>query len=80
MMMSYEGPIKFPRGIIIPKEAKLYRTIAHQKRAIQMQVPFLVETKEGWLYAPAGSYLVEGIEGELYPCDKTIFEKSYEPV
>jgi hypothetical protein len=26
----------------------------------------------------AGDYLIKGIEGELYPCDKQIFWKSYD--
>ena len=28
----------------------------------------------------AGDYLIEGIKGELYPCDKEIFKETYEKI
>lgn len=46
--------------------------------AIQMKKPFSVETLEGTMSGKAGDYLIRGINGELYPCDKKIFEKSYD--
>lgn len=47
-------------------------------RAIQINEPFEVTTMEGTLTGKIGDYLMEGIHGELYPCDRTIFEESYE--
>lgn len=38
----------------------------------------IVSTLEGEMYAPWGSYIICGVEGELYPCKKEIFEKTYE--
>lgn len=49
-------------------------------RAIQIAIPFTVKTLEGTMKGKPKDYLVEGIEGELYVCDKTIFEKSYDKV
>lgn len=46
-------------------------------KATQIDIPFKVETMEGILEGKAGDYLVEGIEGELYPCDKEVFENTY---
>ena len=41
----------------------------------------LVETREGLLSAFAGrDFIIRGVEGELYPIDKKIFEKTYEVV
>lgn len=38
-----------------------------------------IKTLEGDMFAPYGeSYVVCGIEGELYPVKKEIFEKTYE--
>ena len=38
-----------------------------------------VETLEGLMFAPHGdSYIVKGVDGELYPVRKSIFEKTYE--
>jgi hypothetical protein len=37
-----------------------------------------IQTREGTLYGyPNRDYVIEGIEGEIYPCDKTIFHKTY---
>ena len=49
-------------------------------RAIQLHYFFTVKTLEGTMKGKLGDYLIEGIEGELYVCDKEIFEKSYEKV
>ncbi len=49
-------------------------------RAVQMDVPFNVKTLEGTMSGKKGDYLVEGVEGELYICDKNIFEKTYNEV
>jgi hypothetical protein len=42
-----------------------------------MKKRFHVITKEGTMEGQVGDWLLEGIEGELYPCDNSIFEKSY---
>lgn len=47
-------------------------------RCIQMQEPFRVETMEGTLEGKAGDYLMIGIKGEMYPCEKEIFEATYD--
>ena len=46
-------------------------------RCIQMHESFKVETMEGILEGKAGDYLMVGIKGEMYPCDKDIFEETY---
>lgn len=40
-----------------------------------------IKTREGVLYAYAGKdFIIRGVEGEVYPCAKTIFEKTHKPV
>ncbi|MCR4319768.1 MAG: PGDYG domain-containing protein [Candidatus Brocadiaceae bacterium] len=40
---------------------------------------FRVKSMEGdYKQGKPGDYLMQGIEGELYICDKAIFEKSYD--
>ena len=46
-------------------------------RAVRILGEFEVRTLEGVMRGKGGDYLVEGIRGELYPCDRTIFEESY---
>ncbi|MBQ8830834.1 MAG: hypothetical protein IJ017_04500 [Oscillospiraceae bacterium] len=40
-----------------------------------------IHTLEGMMKAVAGSnYIIKGVHGELYPCEASIFEKTYEAV
>ena len=49
--------------------------IVHAK---QMTEPFKVNTLEGNKDGKTGDYLMRGIKGELYPCEKEIFELTYD--
>lgn len=47
--------------------------------AMPIHHDFRVNTLEGnYKQGKAGDYLMRGIDGELYICDKAIFEKSYD--
>lgn len=37
-----------------------------------------IGTKEGTIGCPIDSWIIEGVNGEIYPCDPVIFEKTYE--
>jgi len=39
---------------------------------------FEVHTLEGTMKGKPGDYLMVGVNGEMYPCDRAIFEKTYE--
>lgn len=47
---------------------------------VQLNFPegFEVTTMEGVMKGKPGDFLMFGVNGEKYPCDKEIFEKSYE--
>lgn len=48
-------------------------------QAKQINEPFRVDTLEGnYKQGKAGDFLMKGVEGELYICDREIFLKSYE--
>ncbi len=48
-------------------------------QAKQIEEEFRVNTLEGnYKQGKAGDYLMKGIDGELYICDKEIFEKTYD--
>lgn len=58
-------------------------------RAIKRPIPvtcvflneeFEVETMEGVMKGKKGDVLMIGINGELYPCDLTVFNKTYDIV
>ena len=46
-------------------------------QAIQIEVPFEVETLEGVMTAKAGDWLMKGPAGELYSCDAETFANTY---
>lgn len=40
----------------------------------------MIPTLEGEMKANLGDYIIQGVNGELYPCKPDIFEKTYEIV
>lgn len=41
---------------------------------------FCIETSEGNMNAKIGDYIINGVNGEFYPCKPDIFAKTYEEV
>lgn len=39
-----------------------------------------IDTLEGLMHVSDGDFIIQGIEGELYPCKPDIFAKTYELV
>jgi hypothetical protein len=48
-------------------------------KAVQIPYDFWVESLEGNHQGHAGDYLIQGVKGELYICQKDIFEETYQP-
>lgn len=48
--------------------------------AVELQERIKIKTREGVLFGEVGDFLIEGIEGEIYPCGRKIFFKTYEEV
>jgi hypothetical protein len=48
--------------------------------AVEMVEDFDVHTMEGVMSGKAGDFLIRGIKGELYPCQRGIFLASYENI
>ena len=57
---------------------KKYRKKPIVIQAVQIKHPMKIETMEGDMNGKPGDYLIIGIKGELYFCDKEIFEETYE--
>ena len=47
-----------------------YKIVAHNAGLI-------IETLEGLMNAKIGDWIIKGVEGEIYSCDESIFNKSY---
>lgn len=39
-----------------------------------------IKTLEGVMVGSGGDYIIQGVNGEVYPCKPDIFEKTYEQV
>jgi hypothetical protein len=40
----------------------------------------IIPTLEGEMRAVPGTWIIRGVQGEIYPCKADIFEQTYEPV
>lgn len=67
-------------NIPLPNDIKSYVKKPIPIKARQIREEFVVDTLEGRHTGKAGDYLIVGIRGERYPCDKSIFEESYEVI
>lgn len=62
-------------------EANENETIVVYKGMMTQEVKYVeIETIDGTMTCDVGDYIIKGIAGELYPCKKDIFEKTYEKV
>lgn len=41
---------------------------------------YMIVTLEGEMKADMGDYIIQGVQGELYPCKPHIFNATYDPV
>jgi hypothetical protein len=67
----------FKQGVIPEFEFQLATKKPIAVRCCRMAEAFEVETLEGLMKGRAGDYLMIGINGEMYPCAKEVFEQTY---
>ena len=61
-------------------EAKAYRKKPIAIKAVELKKDTQIETLEGTMTGHAGDFLIRGIKGEVYPCNREIFLETYEAV
>ena len=69
--------IKVDKNWLEKGQARLYVKKPLPIMARQINQTFWVEALEGKMQGKEGDYLISGIQGELYLCDREIFEESY---
>lgn len=52
---------------------------SHQVYFSGTPVQMLITTPEGTKRADQGDWIIKDVNGEIYPCKRYIFEKTYEP-
>lgn len=54
---------------------------AYQQQKVGIfQKGLSISTLEGTMEALKDDYIIQGVNGEIYPCKSDIFEKTYEPI
>jgi hypothetical protein len=62
-------------------EPPLWFTEAEAQGKIELQPhTAVIETLEGKMRADHGDWVIQGVEGEIYPCKPNIFKMTYENV
>ena len=61
------GPLWFVEA----EESNIIRLFGHN---------LLINTLEGEMIANIGDWIIQGVNGEIYPCKPDIFEKTYEEI
>ena len=56
------------------------KNIFSNKRERYVMMALFIQTFEGLHEASIGDYIIEGVNGEFYPCKQDIFKKTYEEV
>lgn len=57
-----------------------YRKLPVVIKALQLESEVQIETLEGTMTGNVGDYLIQGVDGEYYPCKPEIFKATYEKV
>jgi len=58
----------------------LQQGIVYFKHLGTENVQLVIKTLEGDHIASRGDYIIQGVQGELYPCKPDIFEQTYEKI
>lgn len=64
----------------IQQNLRALKSRINGKSYLDEQKELWIETLEGTHKASIGDYIIEGVNGEFYPCKPDIFEKTYEAV
>lgn len=51
-----------------------------QENPVEPPIELYIVTLEGHHHVSVGDFIIQGVNGELYPCKPDIFEKTYEAV
>jgi len=62
----------------LERNIKTYRKRPILVKAVQLAEEVWIETREGRLRGYPGDFIIQGIEGEIYPCNEGIFYQTYE--
>lgn len=76
---KWDGDFKFQDGIYY---VPIWAVIAQKEGVLffKDQGELFIKTLEGDMHVIVGDYVIQGVNGEIYPCKPDIFHKTYEIV
>lgn len=79
---KYEGDLIANDKYCVPNWAiKAYGNgTLYYKETDDSSSELFIKTLEGDMLCEVGCYIIQGVEGEIYPCRSDIFDKTYEKV
>lgn len=72
-----EGDPVFPEFLLNSKTPIRFSKVAGGPK---LRGRIFIDTFEGQMAADFGDWIIKGVEGEVYPCKPSVFEKTYEKV
>lgn len=80
---QYDGDLSDKNGYYVPNwAAKAFESgiIYYDSIGDAPPCELFIKTLEGIHHVSVDDYVIQGVNGELYPCKPEIFEKTYEAV
>lgn len=74
-VIRWDGSLDTYAKIVHPAFNKLNRHVSAEKGQ-----PIKISTLEGVHEGNIGDWIIQGVNGEIYPCKPDIFDKTYEKV
>ena len=59
------------------EEARNNETLVVEMKGGRRKSGIYIRTLEGEMHVDVGDYIIQGVNGEIYPCKPDIFEKTY---
>lgn len=77
-LMSHNGKYYVPEWAVKAHEERIlfFDSLTPGESPCEL----FVKTLEGQMHVSYGDYVIQGVNGEIYPCKPDIFEKTYEKV
>jgi len=76
---QYDGDFTYSDGTPYEAPEWIFKALEDETMYFKDAGELYIKTLEGELHASVNDYIIQGIDGELYPCKPDIFAKTYEP-
>lgn len=78
--IQYDGDFMYSDGTPYEASEWIFKALEDETMYFKDADGLYIKTLEGDHHASVGDYIIQGVNGELYPCKPDIFEKTYEIV